>query len=162
CAGAARLWPDLGGGAQLRRAQGAAAGGRVRARGLADDLPHARIRRRRQPAHRRGLGDDGNAGGGHRRGVLARARRAADVALADYAGARWARIRAPFFSPLLGKSMMGGVSFALIPFGTLLFTVVMSFLLLNMTKERPELQHKINALVDPRSGIPNRRAFLDG
>jgi len=40
--------------------------------------------------------------------------------------------------------------------------VVMSFLLLNMTKERTELQHKINAMVDPLSGIANRRAFLDG
>jgi len=38
----------------------------------------------------------------------------------------------------------------------------MSFLLLNMTKERTELQHKINAMVDPLSGIANRRAFLDG
>jgi diguanylate cyclase (GGDEF)-like protein len=31
-----------------------------------------------------------------------------------------------------------------------------------MTKERTELQHKINATVDPLSGIGNRRAFLDG
>ncbi len=57
---------------------------------------------------------------------------------------------------------MGGVSFALLAFGTLLFTVVMSFLLLNMTKERTELQHKINSLVDPLSGVANRRAFLNG
>ena len=57
---------------------------------------------------------------------------------------------------------MGGVSFALLAFGTLLFTVVMAFLLLNMTKERTELQHKINAMVDPLSGVANRRAFLDG
>src|SRR6185295_12679594 len=49
-----------------------------------------------------------------------------------------------------------------IAFGTLLFTVVMSFLLLNMTKERTELQHKINSLVDPLSGVANRRAFLNG
>ncbi len=31
-----------------------------------------------------------------------------------------------------------------------------------MTKERTELQHKINAMVDPLSGVANRRAFLDG
>jgi GGDEF domain-containing protein len=31
-----------------------------------------------------------------------------------------------------------------------------------MTKERTELQHKINALVDPLSGVANRRAFLEG
>jgi diguanylate cyclase (GGDEF)-like protein len=47
-------------------------------------------------------------------------------------------------------------------FGTLLFTVVMAFLQLNMTKERTELKHKINALVDSLSGVANRRAFLDG
>ena len=38
----------------------------------------------------------------------------------------------------------------------------MAFLLLNMTKERTELQHKINSLVDPLSGVANRRAFLNG
>jgi diguanylate cyclase (GGDEF)-like protein len=31
-----------------------------------------------------------------------------------------------------------------------------------MTKERTELQHKINAMLDPLSGVPNRRGFLDG
>jgi diguanylate cyclase (GGDEF)-like protein len=50
----------------------------------------------------------------------------------------------------------------LVAFGTLLFTVVMAFLQLNMTKERTELKHKINSLVDPLSGVANRRAFLDG
>jgi diguanylate cyclase (GGDEF)-like protein len=44
----------------------------------------------------------------------------------------------------------------------LLFTVVMAFLLLNMTKERTEMVHKIAALVDPLSGVANRRGFLDG
>ena len=38
----------------------------------------------------------------------------------------------------------------------------MAFLQLNMTKERTELKHKINSLVDPLSGVANRRAFLDG
>ena len=85
------------------------------------------------------------------------------IVLLAYAAALLARIPATYFSPLLDdQSLMGGVSFALIAFGTLLFTVVMSFLLLNMTKERTELQHKINAMVDPLSGIANRRAFLDG
>jgi diguanylate cyclase (GGDEF)-like protein len=66
-------------------------------------------------------------------------------------------------SPILqGQSIMSGVSFALLAFGTLLFTVVLAFLLLNMTKERTELQHKIASLIDPLSGVPNRRAFLDG
>jgi diguanylate cyclase (GGDEF)-like protein len=85
------------------------------------------------------------------------------IVLLAYAAALLARIPANYFSPHLGnQSLMSSVSFALIAFGTLLFTVVMSFLLLNMTKERTELQHKINAMVDPLSGIANRRAFLDG
>ena len=85
------------------------------------------------------------------------------IVLLVYAAALLARIPATYFSPHLDESsLLGGISFALIAFGTLLFTVVMSFLLLNMTKERTELQHKINAMVDPLSGIANRRAFLDG
>jgi diguanylate cyclase (GGDEF)-like protein len=85
------------------------------------------------------------------------------IVLLAYAATLLARIPATYFSPALDdSSLLGGVSFALISFGTLLFTVVMSFLLLNMTKERTELQHKIDAMVDPLSGIANRRAFLDG
>jgi diguanylate cyclase (GGDEF)-like protein len=84
-------------------------------------------------------------------------------ALLAYAAALLARIPATMLSPILkGESLMGGVSFALLAFGTLLFTVVLAFLLLNMTKERTELQHKIASLIDPLSGVPNRRAFLDG
>jgi len=85
------------------------------------------------------------------------------VALLVFAAMLLARIPVAYFSPLLDdSSLKSGVPFALISFGSLLFTVVMSFLLLNMTKERTELQHKINAMVDPLSGIANRRAFLDG
>jgi len=84
-------------------------------------------------------------------------------ALLAYAAALLARIPATLLSPILqGQSIMSGVSFALLAFGTLLFTVVLAFLLLNMTKERTELQHKIASLIDPLSGVPNRRAFLDG
>jgi len=83
--------------------------------------------------------------------------------LLAYAAALLARIPATLLSPSLQPaSLMSGVSFALIAFGTLLFTVVLAFLLLNMTKERTELQHKIASLVDPLSGVPNRRAFLEG
>ena len=39
---------------------------------------------------------------------------------------------------------------------------MLAFLLLNMTKERTELHHKIASLTDPLSGVPNRRAFIDG
>jgi diguanylate cyclase (GGDEF)-like protein len=59
-------------------------------------------------------------------------------------------------------SLLRDLSFAIVSFGTLLFTVVMAFLQLNMTKERTELKHKINSLIDPLSGVANRRAFLDG
>lgn len=84
-------------------------------------------------------------------------------ALLAYAAALLARIPATLLSPILeGQSLMSGVSFALLAFGTLLFTVVLAFLLLNMTKERTELQHKIASLIDPLSGVPNRRAFLEG
>jgi diguanylate cyclase (GGDEF)-like protein len=85
------------------------------------------------------------------------------IVLLAYAAALLARIPATYFSPALdNQSFMSGVSFALLSFGTLLFTVVMSFLLLNMTKERTELQHKINSLVDPLVGVANRRAFING
>jgi diguanylate cyclase (GGDEF)-like protein len=84
-------------------------------------------------------------------------------ALLAYAAALLARIPATLLSPILqGQSLMSGVSFALLAFGTLLFTVVLAFLLLNMTKERSELAHKIASLIDPLSGVPNRRAFLEG
>ncbi len=52
--------------------------------------------------------------------------------------------------------------FPLLAFATLLFSVVVAFLLLNMTKERSELRHKTAALIDPLTGVPNRRAFLAG
>jgi diguanylate cyclase (GGDEF)-like protein len=83
------------------------------------------------------------------------------IVMLAYAAALLGRIPATYFAPLLDHhSLMSGVSFALIAFGTLLFTVVLAFLLLNMTKERTELHHKIASLVDPLSGVANRRAFL--
>jgi diguanylate cyclase (GGDEF)-like protein len=84
------------------------------------------------------------------------------IVLLAYAASLIARIPVTL-SPLFDAgSAMEGISLALIALGTLLFSVVVSFLLLNMTKERTELQHKINATVDPLSGVANRRAFLDG
>jgi diguanylate cyclase (GGDEF)-like protein len=84
-------------------------------------------------------------------------------ALLAYAAVLLARIPATLLSPILaGQSLMSGISFALLAFGTLLFTVVLAFLLLNMAKERSELKHKIASLIDPLSGVPNRRAFIDG
>ena len=75
----------------------------------------------------------------------------------------WRACRQRCLTPVFeDDSLLRGLSFALLAFGTLLFTVVMAFLQLNMTKERTELKHKINSLVDPLSGVANRRAFLDG
>jgi len=51
-------------------------------------------------------------------------------------------------------------TFALMTFGTVLYTITLAFLLLSMTKERGELRHKTAALVDPLTGLSNRRAFL--
>jgi diguanylate cyclase (GGDEF)-like protein len=83
--------------------------------------------------------------------------------LLAYGAVLLARVPATLLSPTFADdSLLRGLSFALLTFGTLLFTVVMAFLQLNMTKERTELKHKINSLVDPLSGVANRRAFLDG
>jgi diguanylate cyclase (GGDEF)-like protein len=83
------------------------------------------------------------------------------IVLIAYAGALLARIPLVYFSPFTDNhALLTGSTFTLFAFGTLLFTVVMAFLLLNMSKERTELQHKIAALVDPLSGVANRRAFL--
>jgi diguanylate cyclase (GGDEF)-like protein len=45
-------------------------------------------------------------------------------------------------------------------FEALLFTISIAFILLAMAKERTEFRHKTAAMVDPLTGIANRRAFL--
>jgi len=47
-------------------------------------------------------------------------------------------------------------------FEALLFTIAIAFILLAMAKERTELMHKTAAMIDPLTGLPNRRAFLEG
>jgi diguanylate cyclase (GGDEF)-like protein len=84
------------------------------------------------------------------------------IVLLAHATVLLARVPAALWSPLFDGDGLNSLSFTLLTFGTLLFTVVMAFLQLNMTKERMELKHKINSLVDPLSGVANRRAFLDG
>jgi diguanylate cyclase (GGDEF)-like protein len=51
-------------------------------------------------------------------------------------------------------------TFAVMAFATVLYTITFAFLLLSMVKERGELRHKTAALVDPLTGLANRRAFL--
>src|ERR1700752_363174 len=45
-------------------------------------------------------------------------------------------------------------------FEALLFTLAIAFILLAMAKERTEYRHRTAALIDPLTGIANRRAFL--
>ncbi len=45
-------------------------------------------------------------------------------------------------------------------FEALLFTIAIAFILLAMAKERTEYRHMTAAMVDPLTGIANRRAFL--
>lgn len=49
---------------------------------------------------------------------------------------------------------------AVISTEALLATISTAFILLAMAKERAELRHKNAALIDPLTGLANRRAFL--
>ncbi|MGZ5897847.1 MAG: GGDEF domain-containing protein, partial [Xanthobacteraceae bacterium] len=51
--------------------------------------------------------------------------------------------------------------FAVMVFGSVLYTISFAFLLLSLIKERGELHHKTAALVDSLTGLANRRAFLN-
>jgi diguanylate cyclase (GGDEF)-like protein len=46
-------------------------------------------------------------------------------------------------------------------FEALLFTIAIAFILLAMAKERTEFRHRTAAMVDPLTGIANRRSFLE-
>lgn len=60
-----------------------------------------------------------------------------------------------------GGTFYSVVWFSIIGLESLLFLIVASFMILAMAKERSELVHKTNAMLDPLTNIPNRRAFLD-
>src|SRR3984957_2810408 len=59
-----------------------------------------------------------------------------------------------------GNSAYESVWLTVLSFEALLFTISIAFILLAMAKERTEYRHKTAALVDPLTGISNRRAFL--
>src|SRR5581483_2422085 len=59
------------------------------------------------------------------------------------------------------SQVIGSVWLTVLSFEALLFTIAIAFILLAMAKERTELRHKTAALVDPLTGIANRRAFLE-
>jgi diguanylate cyclase (GGDEF)-like protein len=63
------------------------------------------------------------------------------------------------WSPSPGD-MFESVWLTVLSFEALLFTIAIAFILLAMAKERTEYRHKTAALVDPLTGIANRRAFL--
>ena len=69
-------------------------------------------------------------------------------------------------SPVLPWSptsqVFDSVWLTVLSFEALLFTIAIAFILLAMAKERTEFRHKTAALVDPLTGIANRRAFLRG
>jgi diguanylate cyclase (GGDEF)-like protein len=73
-------------------------------------------------------------------------------------------LRTPFGSMLpwspAGDVVFQSVWMTVLSFEALLFTISIAFILLAMAKERTEHRHKTAALVDPLTGISNRRAFL--
>jgi diguanylate cyclase (GGDEF)-like protein len=56
--------------------------------------------------------------------------------------------------------IFASVWLTVLSFEALLFTISIAFILLAMAKERTELRHRTAAMVDPLTGIANRRAFL--
>jgi len=58
------------------------------------------------------------------------------------------------------NAIFGSVWLTVLSFEALLFTISIAFILLAMAKERTELRHRTAAMVDPLTGISNRRAFL--
>ena len=73
-------------------------------------------------------------------------------------------LRTPFGAMLpwspTGNEVFESVWMTVLSFEALLFTISIAFILLAMAKERTEHRHKTAALVDPLTGIANRRAFL--
>ncbi len=73
-------------------------------------------------------------------------------------------LRTPFGAMLpaspTNNDAFESVWLTVLSFEALLFTISIAFILLAMAKERTEYRHKTAALVDPLTGISNRRAFL--
>jgi diguanylate cyclase (GGDEF)-like protein len=73
-------------------------------------------------------------------------------------------LRTPFGAMLpwspTGSQVFDSVWMTVLSFEALLFTIAIAFILLAMAKERTEHRHKTAALIDPLTGIANRRAFL--
>jgi diguanylate cyclase (GGDEF)-like protein len=63
-------------------------------------------------------------------------------------------------SVVASSDLFGSVWLTVLSFEGLLFTISVAFILLAMAKERIELMHRRAAMLDPLTGIANRRAFL--
>src|SRR6185312_15572867 len=59
------------------------------------------------------------------------------------------------------NKVFDSVWLTVISFEALLFTISIAFILLAMAKERTELHHRNAAMLDPLTGIANRRSFLE-
>jgi diguanylate cyclase (GGDEF)-like protein len=59
------------------------------------------------------------------------------------------------------NALLESVWLSVLSFEALLFTIAIAFILLAMAKERAERRHKTAAMIDPLTGISNRRAFLE-
>ncbi len=72
-------------------------------------------------------------------------------------------LRTPLFAMLPwspASQVLDSVWLTVLSFEALLFTISIAFILLAMAKERTEYRHKTAAMVDPLTGIANRRSFL--
>ena len=72
-------------------------------------------------------------------------------------------LRTPMVALLPGSTsdhVFGSVWMTILSTEFLLLTISSAFILLAMAKERTELRHRTAAMVDPLTGISNRRAFL--
>src|SRR5262249_10106208 len=65
-------------------------------------------------------------------------------------------------SPLgTGSTLWGNGWYAILVLESLLYAIAFAVIVVAMAKERMELKHKLLALLDPLTGIANRRAFFD-
>ncbi len=65
----------------------------------------------------------------------------------------------PWLPP--SNALFESVWLTMLSFEALLFTIAIAFILLAMAKERAEHHHKTAAMIDPLTGIANRRSFLE-
>ena len=72
-------------------------------------------------------------------------------------------LRTPLIALLptsVSSRVYGSVWLTVLSFEALLFTISIAFILLAMAKERTELRHRTAAMVDPLTGVANRRSFM--